>query len=130
MTGVAEISAALVKELREATGAGMMDCKRALVETGGDLEAARTLLRGRSMLTSARSGLPVVVFVTVPVSEPTAVAWRGAGCCATARAPTAPATTVTAVTSAVEVRRMRRNEAVGEEASVLPVPEPFDPSLA
>ncbi|HET7513361.1 MAG TPA: elongation factor Ts, partial [Gaiella sp.] len=33
MTGVAEISAALVKELREATGAGMMDCKRALVET-------------------------------------------------------------------------------------------------
>ena len=74
--------------------------------------------------------MPVVVFVTVPVSEPTAVAWRGAGCCATARAPTAPATTVTAVTSAVEVRRMRRNAAVGEEASVLPVPEPFDPSLA
>jgi len=30
------ISASLVKELRDATGAGMMDCKRALVETGGD----------------------------------------------------------------------------------------------
>ncbi len=46
---MAVISAALVKELREATGAGMMDCKRALEETGGDLEAARTLLRERGM---------------------------------------------------------------------------------
>jgi len=46
---VAEISAALVKELREATGAGMMDCKRALEETGGDIEAARTLLREKGM---------------------------------------------------------------------------------
>jgi elongation factor Ts len=50
---VATITAALVKELREATGAGMMDCKRALEETGGDLEAARTLLRERGM---ARAG--------------------------------------------------------------------------
>jgi elongation factor Ts len=46
---VTEISAALVKELRELTGAGMMDCKRALVETGGDIEAARRLLRERGM---------------------------------------------------------------------------------
>ena len=38
---MAEITAALVKELREKTGAGMMDCKKALGETGGDLEAAR-----------------------------------------------------------------------------------------
>ena len=38
---VTEISASLVKELRDATGAGMMDCKRALVETGGDLDAAK-----------------------------------------------------------------------------------------
>ena len=44
-----EISAGLVKELRELTGAGMMDCKRALVETGGDLDAARTLLREKGM---------------------------------------------------------------------------------
>jgi elongation factor Ts len=43
------ISASLVKELRDQTGAGMMDCKRALEETGGDLEAARTLLRERGM---------------------------------------------------------------------------------
>ena len=44
-----EISAALVKELRELTGAGMMDCKRALQETGGDIEAARRLLRERGI---------------------------------------------------------------------------------
>src|SRR4051794_13680636 len=42
---MAEISAALVKELRDRTGAGMMDCKRALQETNGDMEAAITLLR-------------------------------------------------------------------------------------
>jgi elongation factor Ts len=46
---VTEISAALVKELRDLTGAGMMDCKRALQETDGDLEAARVLLRERGM---------------------------------------------------------------------------------
>jgi elongation factor Ts len=38
-----------VKELRDATGAGMMDCKHALEETGGDVAAARTLLRERGM---------------------------------------------------------------------------------
>ena len=47
MSGVTEISASLVKELRDQTGAGMMACKQALQETGGDLEAARTLLRER-----------------------------------------------------------------------------------
>ena len=44
-----EISASLVKELRDRTGAGMMDCKRALVETGGDIEAAQILLREKGM---------------------------------------------------------------------------------
>ena len=43
------ISASLVKQLRDATGAGMMECKRALQETNGDLEAARTLLREKGM---------------------------------------------------------------------------------
>ena len=47
------IPASLVKQLRDATGAGMMECKRALEETGGDLEAARRLLRERGM---ARAG--------------------------------------------------------------------------
>ena len=37
---MAEITAALVKELRERTGAAMMDCKKALQEVGGDIEAA------------------------------------------------------------------------------------------
>ena len=40
-----EISAKLVKELRDRTGAGMMECKRALVETNGDIDAAVELLR-------------------------------------------------------------------------------------
>jgi elongation factor Ts len=42
---MAEITAALVKELRERTGSGMMECKRALQETGGDIEAAVDLMR-------------------------------------------------------------------------------------
>jgi len=44
---MAEITAALVKELREITGAGMMDCKKALAETDGDVEKAVELLRVR-----------------------------------------------------------------------------------
>jgi elongation factor Ts len=44
---MAEISAGQVKELRERTGAGFMDCKRALEETGGDLDKAVALLRER-----------------------------------------------------------------------------------
>ena len=42
---MAEITAALVKELRERTGAGMMECKKALTETDGDMEAAVDVLR-------------------------------------------------------------------------------------
>ena len=43
------ISAALVKQLREATGAGMMDCKKALQETNGDVEAAIDWLRSKGI---------------------------------------------------------------------------------
>ena len=49
-----EISATLVKELRDLTVAGMMDCKRALVETGGDLEEARKLLREKGLADAAK----------------------------------------------------------------------------
>jgi elongation factor Ts len=49
-----EISATLVKELRDKTGAGMMDCKRALQETNGDMEAAVVLLRERGMAQAAK----------------------------------------------------------------------------
>ncbi|XP_031272162.1 uncharacterized protein LOC116130586 [Pistacia vera] len=45
----ATISAALVKQLREETGAGMMDCKKALSETGGDLERAQEYLRKKGL---------------------------------------------------------------------------------
>jgi len=45
---MAEITAGMVKELREATGLGMMDCKKALVETNGDFKAAEELLRIKS----------------------------------------------------------------------------------
>jgi len=51
---MAEISAALVKELRERTGAGMMDCKRALQDTNGDMEAAIVLLREKGMAQAAK----------------------------------------------------------------------------
>jgi elongation factor Ts len=51
---VTEISATLVKELRDRTGAGMMDSKRALVEAGGDLDAAQRLLRERGMAQAAK----------------------------------------------------------------------------
>ncbi len=52
-----QIPAALVKELREKTGAGMMDCKKALTESGGDLEEAATLLRKQGLADAAkRSG--------------------------------------------------------------------------
>jgi len=49
-----EISASLVKQLRDATSAGMMDCKRALVETDGDFDEAVKLLRERGMASAAK----------------------------------------------------------------------------
>jgi elongation factor Ts len=46
---MAEITAALVKQLRDATGAGMMECKGALAEANGDLQAANDILRKRGL---------------------------------------------------------------------------------
>jgi elongation factor Ts len=51
---VTEISAAMVKQLRDATSAGMMDCKRALQETDGDFDGAVKLLREKGMASAAR----------------------------------------------------------------------------
>jgi elongation factor Ts len=48
------ITAEAVKDLRERTGAGMMDCKRALEETGGDIDAAVALLRERGIAQAAK----------------------------------------------------------------------------
>jgi elongation factor Ts len=49
-----EISAAMVKQLRDATSAGMMDCKRALQETDGDFDAAVKILREKGMASAAK----------------------------------------------------------------------------
>ena len=51
---MANISASMVKDLRELTGAGMMDCKAALAETQGDMEAAGLLLRKKGLAKAAK----------------------------------------------------------------------------
>jgi elongation factor Ts len=51
---MADISAAQVKELRERTGAGFMDCKNALTEAGGDMDKAIALLRERGLAAAAK----------------------------------------------------------------------------
>ncbi|MDP7426478.1 MAG: elongation factor Ts, partial [Rhodospirillales bacterium] len=49
-----EIKASQVKELRDKTGAGMMDCKKALTETGGDAEEAVDWLRKKGLAAAAK----------------------------------------------------------------------------
>src|SRR5476651_498947 len=49
-----EINPQLVKQLREKTNAGMMDCKRALTEAGGDLEKAETILRTKGIASAGK----------------------------------------------------------------------------
>jgi elongation factor Ts len=51
---MAEVTAAMVKDLRDRSGAGMMDCKKALNETGGDFEAAIDWLRAKGLATAAK----------------------------------------------------------------------------
>ena len=51
---MANITAQMVKELRERTGAGMMDCKSALTETNGDMEAAVDWLRTKGLAKAAK----------------------------------------------------------------------------
>ena len=72
------IAANLVKELRERTGAGMMECKKALVDAGGDIDAAQELLRTRGQAKAekkagriAAEGL--IVTATSPQGEVTAI---------------------------------------------------------
>ncbi|MGB1474525.1 MAG: elongation factor Ts, partial [Candidatus Puniceispirillaceae bacterium] len=48
------VTAAMVKELREQSGAGMMDCKKALNETNGDMEAAVDWLRTKGLAKAAK----------------------------------------------------------------------------
>jgi elongation factor Ts len=75
------IGASLVKELRDLTGAGMMDCKRALEETGGDLEAARTLLRERGMASAGkRAGRTTTEGLVGYIAEGPRASIVGIGC--------------------------------------------------
>ena len=70
-----DITAAMVKDLREKTGAGMMDCKRALTETGGDTEAAVDWLRTKGLAAAAKkSGRVAVEGLVGVVSTPTRAA--------------------------------------------------------
>ena len=65
------IGAAVVKELRERTGARMMDCKRALVEAGGDLEQASELLRKSGQAKADKKAARVAAEGTVLVKGTT-----------------------------------------------------------
>jgi elongation factor Ts len=81
VSGVTEISAALVKELRDQTGAGMMACKQALQETGGDVEAARTLLREKGLAAAGKRADRVTTEGLVGVIvEPGVASIVGLGC--------------------------------------------------
>src|SRR2546425_8974571 len=59
MKATTEINPQLVKQLREKTNAGMMDCKRALVESGGDLEKAEAILRTKGVAAAGRKAARV-----------------------------------------------------------------------
>ena len=65
------VTAALVKELREKTGAGMMDCKKVLTETDGDLEKASELLRERGIAKAAKKSGRVAAEGIVEVNSET-----------------------------------------------------------
>jgi len=70
---MAEITAALVKELREKTGVGMMDCKKALAENNGDLEASVDWLRAKGLSKAAkkadRAAAEGIVAIAMAVNE-------------------------------------------------------------
>ena len=77
----ATISASQVKQLRELTGAGMMDCKEALVEADGDIEAAAKLLREKGIARAAkRSGRETTEGKVALDLDETVAAMVGVGC--------------------------------------------------
>ena len=76
---MAEITAALVKELREKTGAGMMDCKKALAETEGDLETAVDWLRKKGLAAAAKKAGRVAAEGLVGVAADGTRGRRGRG---------------------------------------------------
>ena len=76
-----EISASMVKQLRDATSAGMMECKRALQETDGDFDAAVKLLRERGMASAAkRAGRETTEGIVLVQSDDTTGTIVAVGC--------------------------------------------------
>ena len=71
-----EISAKVVMALREKTNAGMMDCKKALAEAGGDIEKAETLLRKKGITKAGSKGDR-----QTKASSPPTSTWRAASAC-------------------------------------------------
>jgi len=73
---MAEITAAAVKDLRERSGAGMMDCKKALAETNGDVEAAVDWLRAKGLAAAAKKSSRTAAegLVAIAVDGPRGVA--------------------------------------------------------
>ena len=65
---MAAITAAMVKQLREATGAGMMDCKKALNEAGGDMDGAGEWLRKKGLAAAAKKASRVAAEGLVAVA--------------------------------------------------------------
>ncbi|HRX37137.1 MAG TPA: translation elongation factor Ts, partial [Aestuariivirga sp.] len=65
---MAEITAAMVKDLREKTGVGMMDCKAALAATGGDMEAAIDWLRAKGLAKAAKKSTRIAAEGLVAVA--------------------------------------------------------------
>ena len=62
---MADISASMVKELREMTGAGMMDCKKALAETNADMDKAVEYLREKGLASQAKKATRIAAEGTV-----------------------------------------------------------------
>ena len=88
---MANITAQMVKELRERTGAGMMDCKAALQETSGDMEQAVDLLRKKGLAKAAKKAGRVAAEGLIGVavegpkgvwsrSIPRPISWRATIC--------------------------------------------------
>ena len=80
---MAEITAAMVRDLREKTGAGMMDCKKALSENNGDVEAAIDWLRKKGLSAAAKKSgtiykmpLSEVLKVRAKVEGPVIERWK------------------------------------------------------
>jgi elongation factor Ts len=63
------ITASMVKELRERTGSGMMECKKALVETGGDIEAAIELMRKSGLAKAGKRAGKVAAEGTIEIAQ-------------------------------------------------------------